>query len=399
MSSVYDRVPLSFCDRINIRLLELNCDEGLSETSSIIPCKLHGVALAAAPEYTALSYVWGSPDATKAILLDGQPFSVRENLWNFLAEYRVRGSGGLLWIDALCIDQSSIKERNHQVAIMKHIYLNARLVIAWLGLDLEETLSAISELAPAASQTPPENPFWDREVGIELALSNVRLGENEYWKRLWIVQEFILAQSIEIWSGMGRLTKRAYDSNRLLPWCRHPHVGVNEGSSYYPARPKLLTEIEILREEHHLRQSSQAIPYYFSYVNLFSKVRASLCADVRDRVYGMLGLMDLRELEEFPIPVDYSISPSTLFVRLWERNLRQLHSHSPEVDGPASYCPPQYFAGHLGPLLEIDPGTREYQAVELCKDQLERLPVEECWDMDNTTRIWNRIKKEYGLDQ
>jgi hypothetical protein len=42
-------------------------------------------------------------------------------------------SRAIFWIDALCIDQCSILERNHQVAQMCSIYTKAQEVIAWLG--------------------------------------------------------------------------------------------------------------------------------------------------------------------------------------------------------------------------------------------------------------------------
>jgi hypothetical protein len=38
-----------------------------------------------------------------------------------------------MWIDAVCIDQSSVSERNYQVAQMGAIYAAAALVIVWLG--------------------------------------------------------------------------------------------------------------------------------------------------------------------------------------------------------------------------------------------------------------------------
>lgn len=50
----------------------------------------------------------------------------------------LRGSG-LVWIDALCINQTDIDERSAQVRLMPQIYSNASCVIVWLGhvRDLE----------------------------------------------------------------------------------------------------------------------------------------------------------------------------------------------------------------------------------------------------------------------
>lgn len=41
-----------------------------------------------ASPYYALSYVWGSPEETQAILVDGIPVRIRQNLWQFLQRLR-----------------------------------------------------------------------------------------------------------------------------------------------------------------------------------------------------------------------------------------------------------------------------------------------------------------------
>lgn len=56
--------------------------------------------------YEALSYVWGAREATDNIFLDGCPFTVTENLYQALECLRQPDEDRLLWIDAICIDQS-----------------------------------------------------------------------------------------------------------------------------------------------------------------------------------------------------------------------------------------------------------------------------------------------------
>jgi hypothetical protein len=63
---------------------------------------------------------------------------VRQNLFDFLEHMRLgfitsAKTTQLIWIDALCIDQSSIDERNHQVAQMGAIFQGATVVRIWLG--------------------------------------------------------------------------------------------------------------------------------------------------------------------------------------------------------------------------------------------------------------------------
>ena len=135
MSSVYDPRPLAFGENTNIRLVEVLCDD-LPYTNPLITCKLHVVSLKDAPKYTALSYVWGSPETTRSVYLGATPFGVRYNLWALLWQYQRSGCKECLWIDALCIDQGRLEERNHQVAIMGQTFSSAELVIVWLGFEL-----------------------------------------------------------------------------------------------------------------------------------------------------------------------------------------------------------------------------------------------------------------------
>jgi len=39
------------------------------------------------------------------------------------------------WADGICIDQSNLKERGHQVALMGQLYRKATLVCSWMGRD------------------------------------------------------------------------------------------------------------------------------------------------------------------------------------------------------------------------------------------------------------------------
>jgi hypothetical protein len=55
------------------------------------------------------------------------------NLWDALHCLRKRANGRRYWIDAICINQADIPERNQQVRIMPHIYFRAHTVVVWLG--------------------------------------------------------------------------------------------------------------------------------------------------------------------------------------------------------------------------------------------------------------------------
>jgi hypothetical protein len=68
------------------------------------------------PYYEALSYEWADVVGPKhRILLDGEPFYVRKNLFQALLCLRATGVTTHLLVDAICIDQAAVQERNHQV--------------------------------------------------------------------------------------------------------------------------------------------------------------------------------------------------------------------------------------------------------------------------------------------
>lgn len=64
-------------------------------------------------------------------MCNGRTLSITESLYNALR--RLHDEHTVLWIDAICIDQSNDAEKNQQVPLMKNIYEAASLVLIWLG--------------------------------------------------------------------------------------------------------------------------------------------------------------------------------------------------------------------------------------------------------------------------
>ena len=55
--------------------------------------------------------------------------SITENLYLALQYLRLRDTDRILWVDAICIDQSNKKEQRHQVQQMGNTYSQADRVI------------------------------------------------------------------------------------------------------------------------------------------------------------------------------------------------------------------------------------------------------------------------------
>ncbi|KAE8414359.1 heterokaryon incompatibility protein-domain-containing protein, partial [Aspergillus pseudocaelatus] len=85
-------------------------------------------------DYECLSYAWGGASGlTQDITLDGQHFSISDVLDSALRHLRRPDEPRILWIDAVCINQADVAERNAQVAMMQYIYRGAKTVVAWMG--------------------------------------------------------------------------------------------------------------------------------------------------------------------------------------------------------------------------------------------------------------------------
>jgi len=231
-----------------IRLLRLR----YSLLSRAVVLEIQHYPRARRPPYIALSYTWGSPENPQKIYLNGHKVEVGENLHSFLRhaccdadapgrevffdptlteiESELRyllpnfDTLGHFWVDALCIDQNNIPERNSQVSRMKDIYEDAKKVVIWLGpaaddsdlaMDMIEHLARNRGIGTVTASTPvdpefygpPGKPFDDKSW-------TALLFHRQWAERAWIIQE-ATAQSADgcptaVWCG-----KRKNDWHRF----------------------------------------------------------------------------------------------------------------------------------------------------------------------------------------
>jgi hypothetical protein len=193
---IYSSVPL---ESGRIRLLRI----WPGHVSSTISCDLLEEALNDKPEFEALSYVWGDVNVTGTIELCNHEWSVTANLLAALRHLRHDRDPRVLWVDALCINQSSALEINHQVAQMSSVYTQASKVIAWLGEgsnDNNAAVDAIEEITKA----PTAHWYGDQVEGnIDRIIKRYNWFEGikyitscPWWQRVWTFQEAILAENL-----------------------------------------------------------------------------------------------------------------------------------------------------------------------------------------------------------
>jgi hypothetical protein len=119
-------------------------------------------------DYVALSYTWGDPRHTRSVVINGHQIKVRSNLEEALRALRGKElvhMGILIWIDALCINQDDIPERNEEVKRMRTIYSAARDVVVWLGKEENESAKAMRMIRTLAKSC---DDGTDQDLGDEL---------------------------------------------------------------------------------------------------------------------------------------------------------------------------------------------------------------------------------------
>lgn len=167
-------------------------------------------------DYEALSYTWGSPYLSDTLMVHSGSLSganphpsilrIRPNLSEVLRYLRLRNQVRVVWVDALCINQDDLEEREHQVTRMANIYSRACKVIAWLGPDYDDAVKALQSLqyvgeqieatnnyyiahSPGASEStwpdakkllPWDDSFWAAVIDL------VR---RPWFSRVWVIQE------------------------------------------------------------------------------------------------------------------------------------------------------------------------------------------------------------------
>ena len=158
-------------------------------------------------KYAAGSYVCGPTYPQKMIYVNGSRFFVGENLYAFLhacrkfAESQGRCMGMVIWIDAICINQRSLKERGHQVGIMKNIFQNASVTYSWLGESHDDT----DWLFDTVSRTDSREILAKRRERVRFLSGLINVVKRPYFTRLWILQEFVLAPQVHLLCGNKNL--------------------------------------------------------------------------------------------------------------------------------------------------------------------------------------------------
>ncbi|KAI0429017.1 heterokaryon incompatibility protein-domain-containing protein [Xylaria sp. FL1042] len=309
-SSPYRRLALY---NRQIRLFQL--EPGI--TASGITGSFICAELSSRPSYTALSYTWGDMETGRKITISNQgKLTVGDNLWSFLCvQSSVITQPTSFWIDAICIDQSNVHERNHQVGLMKHIYANATKVYVWLGREAESSDIAMRFVTAQASKPlrprgPGYYPLWTRQQGEALHT----LCERLYWRRMWIIQELLHAEDITVWCGSLHFSwgdiEKLYLKLKIVEdsqWFAHHefHMRVMQSSAAV-----------MIWQRAHWRHPDTPVPRLPTLIKIF---RDWQCTDLRDKVFALSGMAT----EESAVAPNYALTVREVYLAVMENVQRE----------------------------------------------------------------------------
>ncbi|KAK0510620.1 hypothetical protein JMJ35_007052 [Cladonia borealis] len=152
------------------------------------------------PEYTAMSYAWDAETPSEPVYCEDSVLLITSNCEKALRDFKKHPESQIMWIDSICIDQSSVEEWNRQVNLMWTIYWRASRVWVWLG-EADEKRLKVLQLFRESVEKSLEHDDWKRaiksyllsqfDVHNPLAVRNelMPLFKRTWFPRMWVVQE------------------------------------------------------------------------------------------------------------------------------------------------------------------------------------------------------------------
>ncbi|CZR67070.1 uncharacterized protein PAC_16969 [Phialocephala subalpina] len=321
-----------------VRLLTI---QPSSISERVLQCSLQTVSLKDDPQFAALSYVWGDAAVTEKVVINGVSMAVTTNLaaafrslwicWSKDEGNPVQELPVLIWVDAICINQQDVHERNSQVRLMRDIYRSTAKVVSWLGPEADgstEVISIFRSIASERSQLAEdddqfewvqryphlmEDSYHTKRAALKATYRSTciqALWRRDYWRRTWILQEIVLARDVLImcgeecisWQDVAAVDKwlgAIKINDEHPPFMRNflmPHLALLASKMRGPVEM-----IETLRKLWHTPSSDSEIKR--ASLQILRENASLRATDPRDKIYGLLGLMCFDIVPDYSKPV------------------------------------------------------------------------------------------------
>lgn len=291
--------------------------------------------------YTALSYVWGTVHESHTLKLSKGTIAIGTNLDHALRDLRLFKQPCRIWVDAICIYQADLEERNHQVQQMRDIYAAARNTVIYLGQQGSNTcLSAWNFLERNSSWA------WNHDLEVDATIPSTideRLTsfrgeladvENDvlvrsWFRRLWVLQEAVVSHRLSIQCGRRRISWDDFCRILLDSPRYHDRYGFSlaNRTRYEVVRDMHLTRCEYLKAHNLISylpewrlQSTIHRENWLDLLNMLERGRSMEASDPRDKIYGLLGIFNGIDITQPGFEIDYRESWQQVYTR-FARNI------------------------------------------------------------------------------
>jgi hypothetical protein len=352
--------------------------------------------------YQCLSYTWGSREKTAELNLNGQIFHITQNLDEALRGIRDKINMSVFWIDAICIDQENLQERNRQIPRMHQIYEMADAVLVWLGNAdgvAELAMEFIDELGR------PEWTAFEGDTEVKLKWSPrlarcwaalYRLLLRPYFRRLWVVQEIAVASVPTVFCGSRGVSweNLHHAALRLMMYEQDARKMCKEFEVQFDADDSNITPLnddKRCQDEAHPRKDI-SLSHRMSYhrqMNLMQKPLSFLflallnrdaeCVDDRDKIYALWNLAN--DAKHLTLTPDYALSVHLLYVTFAKQYIQ--HHESLDITcAPQVHCKGPLGNGKYLPSWAPDWRARSHVNSYLRPEELPIAEVSELSDLD-----------------
>ncbi len=309
-------------------------------------------------EYEAISYCWG--DATDKMSINiKQPegvfkTQVNRNLHAALKHLRLPDKPRVLWIDALCINQEDLVERNQQVAMMRDIYRSATHTVIWLGEATPESGSVIDLLSKINQAAMMGDRLGVRPNLVSLNAAE-RLGlplftdpvwfhlceffTRDWFYRVWIIQELALSKTATILCG-----KRSFPWDAFTAACRYAVV-CGLCKNVQGQKSDALAHCAALTAQRDRLQRMEPRTIMYVLLRNASDARAT---DPHDYIFAFNGLFEPGSFDEIATRPDYLLDCAGVYTKFAIDLMRQHQSLDIlSIASPLeNYMPASYHRGY-----------------------------------------------------
>ena len=265
-----------------------------------------------APAYEAISYVWGSGLDRAEIIINNSRFNITKNLHDAFAALRYSASVRTMWADQVCVDQSSVTERSHQVQKMGMIYGTAKSVVVHLGVPTERTGTDMQHLQSFLQRHVQGGPApWSHIAIPDLERSVSNIIGRRWFERIWTVQEAVLARHIVLQCGQYRIQWTADLRTLRALVFRVKSAIVSPLYNLHERAAKELDWMPLLHIlESQMRQAArrEGVVLQRNLLDVAFDFRHRRCADPRDRYFAILSIVENEQEVSLDFVVDYDLS-------------------------------------------------------------------------------------------